>query len=65
MISTLRSWWWSRQRAIDLQILWPVCKKQATNLEQAHRAFMFHAMNDPAWVRHYGERLEAKVWELT
>lgn len=53
----LRNWWWSRQRQMDLQILWPICKEQALNLDHAKAAFMLHAINDPAWVRYYGENL--------
>ncbi len=60
----LRNWWWARQRAIDLRILWPVCKRMAFDLDQAKRAFMEHAINDPAWVRVYGEKLWSIVDKL-
>lgn len=61
----LRNWWWARQRRIDLAILWPECKRLAPTLDHARAAFMVHAINDPAWVRHYGERLWAVVNELS
>jgi hypothetical protein len=53
----LRNWWWARQRAIDMQILWPTCKKQAVDLDHAKAAFAMHAFADPAWVRFYEGRL--------
>ena len=49
----LRNWWWKRQRAIDMEILWPACKAQARDLDHAKAAFAVHAFNDPAWVRYY------------
>jgi hypothetical protein len=61
----LLHWWWSRQRAIDLQILWPQCKKIAPDLDHAKAAFMVHAANDPAWARYYGEKLLSIVDKLT
>ncbi len=39
-----------RRRAIDLQVLWPACKKQASDLDHAKAAFALHAFNDPAWL---------------
>ena len=38
-----------RRRAIDIDILWPICKKHASNLDNAKAAFATHAFNDPAW----------------
>jgi len=46
----LRHWWYSRQRQIDLNILWPVCVENAPNLEHAKAAFAYHALRDPAWL---------------
>lgn len=57
MIKLIQRWWWSRQRAVDLQVLWPACKEMAPDLDHAKAAFMLHAINDPAWARHYGEDL--------
>ena len=45
----LVAWWRKRQRAIDIQILWPACKENALDLEQARCAFMAHAAIDEAW----------------
>jgi len=61
----LRNWWWARQRAIDLQILWPICKEKAVDLDHAKAAFMVHAINDPAWVHFYDEKLWSVVDRLT
>lgn len=39
------------QRAIDLDILWPVCKKEAgDDLALARMAFGVHCYGDPAWL---------------
>jgi hypothetical protein len=42
-------WWRKWQRNVDLEILWPVCKTKARNLEDAREAFLLHAKLDPAW----------------
>lgn len=65
MLKWLRNLWWARQRATDLQILWPVCKEQARDLDHAKVAFMVHAANDPCWVRYYGEDLWKIVDKLS
>jgi len=36
----------------------------AFDLDQAKHAFMQHAINDPAWVRVYGEKLWSIVDKL-
>jgi hypothetical protein len=41
--------WHARQRRIDMQILWPLCVKQASSADHAKAAFALHAYNDPAW----------------
>jgi hypothetical protein len=46
----LMNWWRSRQRATDLQILWPSCRDLAQDLDHARAVFAFHAFNDPAWL---------------
>jgi hypothetical protein len=51
----LRNLWWARQRAVDMAVLWPVCKEEAPTLEYAKAAFAVHAFRDPAWIRYYGE----------
>lgn len=57
MLTWIRHWWWSRQRAIDLRILWPICKERGRNLDHAKAAFAVHAFHDPAWIGFYGEDL--------
>lgn len=64
MFRFLQRWWWSRQRAIDLRILWPACKEGAASIDHARAAFALHAFNDPAWVREYGENLYNVIGEL-
>jgi hypothetical protein len=64
VIDWLQNLWWRRQRAIDLLTLWPACKNNCSNLDEAHTVFMVHAVNDPAWVRFYGENLWKAVEEL-
>jgi hypothetical protein len=54
-LSWFRDRWWARQRAVDLQILWPTCKGHAPDLDHARAAFAVHAFQDPCWVDHYGE----------
>lgn len=50
MIRWLLNWYNARRRAIDLEILWPICKEKATDLDHAKAAFAVHAFNDPAWM---------------
>lgn len=57
MMRWLQRLWWARQRKIDLQVLWPVCKDGAQDLDHARAAFMHHAAQDPAWAEYYGDRL--------
>lgn len=42
--------WYNRTRKLDLEILWPICKKQAKDLDSAKAAFAVHAYNDPGWL---------------
>jgi hypothetical protein len=46
----LMNLWRERQRSIDLQILWPVCKENARDLDHARAAFAYHAFHDSAWL---------------
>ncbi len=60
-----RDYWWSRQRKIDLDILWPTIKEQTHgDMAMAHEIFFMHAFNDPAWVVTYGEDLWTEVTKL-
>jgi hypothetical protein len=50
VIRWLISLWRKRQRAIDLDVLWPACKQEAPDLDHAKAAFAVHAFHDPAWL---------------
>jgi hypothetical protein len=50
MIDWLIDHWRAMQRAHDLNILWPTCKKLAPNLDVAKAAFAAHALHDRAWL---------------
>jgi hypothetical protein len=39
----------SRQRAIDLQILWPAFKRESPTLDDARTGFIIHMGMDDAW----------------
>jgi hypothetical protein len=63
--------WRSRQRRIDLDILWPVCKREALAryapdeaLDRARAAFAYHAFNDPAWLCLGEEMIVAHIDKL-
>jgi hypothetical protein len=65
LLSLWRDWSWERQRAIDLDVLWPIVKEQAGgDLARAHEAFFVHAFNDPCWVVYYGDNLWDEVTKL-
>jgi hypothetical protein len=57
-------WWRARQRDVDMEILWPICLREAGDLDRAKAAFAFHAMNDPAWLCLGEERLLAFIDRL-
>jgi hypothetical protein len=44
------NWWRARQRRLDLEILWPICKDHAPDLDHAKAAFACHAFHDNAWL---------------
>lgn len=56
--------WHRQQRRIDLQILWPVCKKQANDIEHAKALFACHAFNDNAWLILGDEGIKKVIDEL-
>jgi len=64
LLRWIRGLWWTRQRAIDLEILWPSCCEMAADLDHAKAAFALHAFNDPAWVVWYGDRLYSVIDQL-
>lgn len=45
----VRSWWRARVRRLDVEILWPLCRAGASDLDYAKAAFALHAFNEPAW----------------
>lgn len=64
MIRAIQRWFWARQRAADLRILWPVCKDKAPTLDTAREVFMLHCLWSPCWVREYEDRLFEVVSKL-
>jgi hypothetical protein len=61
ILSRMREWWWARQRATDLSILWPICRDRAPDRDTALAAFMVHAAQDPCWIQKYGDNLWKEV----
>lgn len=53
MIQWLLSKWRAQQRRIDMETLWPACKKYAPDLDHAKAAFMLHCANDTAWTKSF------------
>jgi hypothetical protein len=58
------AWWHARQRRIDLDILWPICRREANDLDHAKAAFAVHAYHDPAWLE-LGDELFPFIDRLT
>jgi hypothetical protein len=52
--------WHKRQRAIDIQLLWPSCRDHASDLDLAKAAFALHAFRDHAWL----ELGEAEIYRI-
>jgi len=48
--SFVLSGWYARCRRIDIEMLWPSCKRYGNDLDHAKAAFALHAFNDPAWL---------------
>ena len=46
----IQNWWHARQRRIDMDILWPICLREARDLDHAKAAFAVHALHDSAWM---------------
>jgi hypothetical protein len=53
--AALMKWWRARQRKVDIEILWPICLKEASDLDHAKAAFAMHVFNDEAWVADFNE----------
>lgn len=65
MIAWLRGWWNRRRRKIDLEILWPQCRKLAQDLDHAKAAFAMHAFNDDAWSDLTEDEIVTIIGDLT
>lgn len=50
MFRFLRNRWYAHLRRIDIEILWPSCRKLAPDLDHAKAAFAAHAFQDEAWL---------------
>jgi hypothetical protein len=52
----LTNWLNAGRRRYDLEILWPICKARAPDLDHAKAIFAAHAFNDDAWksLGHHG-----------
>jgi hypothetical protein len=59
------AWWHARQRQIDMDILWPICRREANDLDHAKAAFAVHAYNDPAWLELGEDTLFQTIDRLT
>ena len=64
ILRMIQRWWWRRQRALDLEILWPICKERAPTIDAARALFMYHAFNDTAWIGEYKSELPRIIGEL-
>jgi hypothetical protein len=64
LVTLMMNWWRARLRRIDLEILWPTCKREAPDLDHAKAIFAVHAFNDPAWVSLGQARLIEMIDEL-
>ncbi len=65
MIGWLIDRWRSRQRRIDLEILWPACKANARDLDHAKAAFAYHAFHDRAWLYLGDAEIARQIERLT
>jgi hypothetical protein len=59
-----RAWWRARRRAIDLELLWPACKTQASDIDHAKAAFAAHAFHDTAWLELGADEIVRRIEEL-
>jgi hypothetical protein len=64
MTGFIRRWWWARQRAIDIRILWPQIKAQTATLGAAHLVFFTHATFDKAWVMEFKDQTWNEIRKL-
>lgn len=60
----LARWWKKRQRAVDIQCLWPSCKENSSDTDSARAAFRLHTMIDEAWSDMSDEEIDHVVATL-
>ena len=60
----LRDWWHARQRALDVQLLWPGCRRHAPDINVARAIFATHALSDPAWLALGPEEMARRIAAL-
>ena len=65
MIRFLRHWYYRRLRKLDLDIMWPICKEKAIDLDHAKAAFAYHAFHDRAWLVLGEEGIAVEIARLT
>ena len=61
----LFNFWYRRQRAIDLEFLWPSCRDQAPDLARARAAFALHAVQDRAWMALGEDEIARRIARLS
>ena len=64
MLRWVQNLWHQHQRKTDLQILWPECKRHASDIDHARAAFAAHAFNDPAWLSLGTEEIFKRINDL-
>jgi hypothetical protein len=52
----VKRWLDKYRRAIDVQELWPVCKKIAKDDEVARATFYYHIIHDKAWTAYFSDK---------
>ncbi len=60
-LERLYEWWNTQRRILDVDILWPSCKRASHSLEQAREMFIVHMASDPAYSGMDEEELTAFV----
>ena len=55
----------AHRRQVDIDVLWPECKKSACDLNHARLAFRYHTLHDGAWTCLSDEARELAIASLT
>ena len=64
--SLILSPWRAYMRHIDIEILWPICKREAhEDLDAAKAAFYVHTLMDKSWLYLGEEEIIARIDRLT